>query len=159
MTVGLIRLSLWALNGLNDPINTENRLLTLNIGSGSVMCAAFHPHAPLLAVGGDFGFSDSAKRTVVAMYRLSLDLAKAECVSNIYYDGEPVVCMAFHPFCNCLATGTTYFGAELRKLAPDGSAMFRVSTLPHFRIRCLAFHRSGRSVVTGSEDGTVKLWL
>lgn len=159
MTVGLSRLSLWALHGLNDPINTENRLLALNIGSGTVMCAAFHPHAPLLAVGGDFGFSDSAKRTVVMMYRLSPDFAKAECVSKIYSEGEPVVCMAFHPFSNYLATGTTYCGAQLWKLAPDGSAMLRVSTLPHLHIRCLAFHRSGRSVVTGSGDGTAKLWL
>ena len=159
MTAGGRKLSLWALHALNDPVNTENRLLALNLGDGSITCAAFHPHAPLLAIGGDFGFSDSAKRTVVKMYRLSADFTKAECVSSIYSDWEPAVCMAFHPFSNYLATGTTYCGAQLWKLAPDGSAIRCLAVLPHDNIRCMAFHRSGRSVVTGSGDGTAKLWL
>jgi WD40 repeat protein len=89
------------------------------------------------------------------MYRLSLDFTQAESVSKIYNDyWEPVVCMVFHPSSNYLATGTAHRGAELWKLAPDGSAMCFVSILRHSHIRCLVFHRSGRSVVTGSEDET-----
>jgi WD40 repeat protein len=49
MTAGLSRLSLWALHGLNDPINTENRLLALNIGSGSVTSVRTRLFSPSVA--------------------------------------------------------------------------------------------------------------
>ena len=148
-------LSLWA--PPVHEINDENRVLALHIPDALVSCAAFHPHSPLLAVGGQFGWNGS-KQEIARLYRLSPDFTQTQSVLKIEDEWGDTSSVAFHPSAHYLLTGCLKVGAKLWKLTPDCTAATCVSTF-RTNVRCLAFHHSGRCLATGNDDCTAKLWL
>jgi WD40 repeat protein len=138
--------------------STATCVATLAGHSGTVRSVAFHPTAPLLAVGSG---SDRFLENTAKLWRFSPDGSTATCVATLAGHRHCVTSVAFHPTAPLLATGSYDNTAKLWRFSPDGSTATCVATLEGHSHHLSYLSRSTQRrllLATGSYDNTAKLW-
>ena len=102
----------------------------------------------------------SAHDNTAKLWRLSPDLASANCVATLKGHSLWVVCVAFHPKAPILATSSSDKTAKLWRLSPDYSSATCVATLKGHSdsVLSVVFHPTASILATGSNDHSAKLW-
>ncbi len=126
-------------------------LATLEGKKGRVNSVAFHPTAPLLAIGSE--------NENVTLWQVSPDNSCESCVATLKGHSDWVNSVAFHPTAPLLATGSRDNTVKLWQLSPDNSGATCVATLSHGKcVKSVAFHPTAPLLATGGWDDTVKVW-
>ena len=115
-----------------------------------ITSVAFHPTAPLLAIGIYDGSGDST----VKLWQLSPDNSSATCVATLEGHSGSVNSVAFHPTAPLLATGSSDKTVRLWLLSRDNSSATCVATLKgHSRcVSSVAFHPTAPLLATGGNN-------
>ena len=127
---------------------SEREVLQITAAQEStILTAAFHPHRPLLASGGYdrwLRIWDVATRTEWTAH----DTRGSVRSLAFAPDGRQLASVGGNGMICLLELPTAWRGHRVRRVFHDGE-----STL-----RAVSFLRQGRSLVTGSESGEVKIW-
>ncbi|MDT3399138.1 CHAT domain-containing protein [Streptomyces sp. B1866] len=120
--------------------------------SANVNVVAWHPHRPLLAVGGyqkwvNF-YSVSGDEPVFDVARRPIEVGFA---LNQVFD------VAFHPHRTQMAVAARHRKVEIRQLA-DGMPVLTVDHGMWQSARAVAFSPGGTHLVTGTDSGTAHIW-
>ena len=124
---------------------------TLEGHNDLVLSVAFHPMAPFLATG--------SRDTTVKLWSFSPDGSAVTCVTTLDGQGYSVIYVAFHPTAPLLAISSCKI-TKLLRFSANGSTATCVATLEGHSntVFSVAFHPTAPILVTGSSDGTTKLW-
>ncbi len=123
---------------------TQTELRKLPVGDKGVAALVFSPDGSRLAVSGEDRMTrvwDSSTWEIVQEFSATL--------SDLSH------CLAFSPDGGLLAYGTPRDEAVVRELATGKEVVLRGH---RDAVRSVAFSPDGKFVVTGSRDGSVKLW-
>ena len=132
------------------------RTLRINIGSdiiGSIYCASYNAENDLLAVGGYLAQkSKSEELGKIILIRIST----AEIIDELHFHKNTINALHFSPNGNFLISGDS--DGKLACWTRSGSTYkFKNAAEAHYQgVTCVSSAKN--TVVSGGEDGSVKLW-